>query len=96
MLHVVPRRPQEVQSGGWKPPLGFRHAAPAFEVTVRSRQPHWPVVLYVWFACTETQWVPGPSDTIGLKGTEKLGPPVKAWFGRDWSRVPGRSPAPFE
>ena len=47
MLHVVARRPQDVQSGGWNPPLGFRHAAPAFDVTVRSRQPHWPVVLYV-------------------------------------------------
>jgi hypothetical protein len=45
MLHVVARRPQAVQSGGWKPPFGFRQAEPAFEVTVRSRQPHWPVVL---------------------------------------------------
>ena len=96
MLHVVARRPQDVQSGGWNPPLGFRHAAPAFDVTVRSRQPHWPVVLYVWFACTETQYVPGPSDTTGLSGIEKLGPFVNAMFGLDSRRAPGRSPAPFE
>ena len=83
MLHVVARRPQDVQSGGWNPPVGFRHAAPAFDVTVRSRQPHWPVVLYVWFACTETQYVPAPSDTTGLSGIEKLGPFVNAMFGRD-------------
>jgi hypothetical protein len=23
----------------------------------------------------------------------KLGPPVKLWFGRDWSSAPGRPPA---
>ena len=55
MLHVVARRPQDVQSGGWKPAFGLRQAAPLFDVTVLSRHPHWPVVLYVWFAWTETQ-----------------------------------------
>jgi hypothetical protein len=50
MLHVVARRPQDVQRGGWKPPLGFRQAEPTFDITVRSRQPHCPVVLNVWFA----------------------------------------------
>ena len=63
MLHVVARRPQAVQSGGWNPPLGFRQAEPAFEVTVRFLQPHWPALVNFSFACTETQYVPSPSDT---------------------------------
>jgi hypothetical protein len=48
-----------------------------------------------WFACTETQYVPAPSETSGLSVIEKLGPFVKAWFGRDWSSVPGRLLPPF-
>ena len=34
MLHVVARRPHAVQSGGWKPPLGFRQAALLLAVVV--------------------------------------------------------------
>jgi hypothetical protein len=99
MLQVVARRPQDVQGGGggggWKPPF-WRQAAPLFEVTVRFLQPHCPALVNFSFACTETQYVPSPSDTAGLIGIEKLGAFANTRFGRDWSSVPGRLPAPFE
>jgi hypothetical protein len=54
-----------------KPSPGFRQAAPAFDSTVRSVQPHWPSGVKSWFACTESQYVPGESTTSGARSTSK-------------------------
>jgi hypothetical protein len=91
----VMRRPQVVQPVP-KPLPGFCQAAAALACTVRSFQPHWPVVVKVWFAWTETQYVPAVSTTGEPRLITKLGPFVKVWFGRDSSSVPGRLSEPFE
>jgi len=75
---------------------GFCQAAAALARTVRFRQPHWPVVVNVWFAWTETQYVPVPRMTGEARSISKLGPLLNVWFGRAWSSVPGKLPAPFE
>ena len=67
-----------------------------FDCTVRFFQPHCPCGMRFWFACTETQYVPAPSETCGVSGIEKLGPFVNVWFGRAWSSDPGRLLPPFE
>jgi hypothetical protein len=67
-----------------------------FDWTVRFLQPHCPAGMRFWFACTETQYAPGPSATPVANRIEKLGPFVKAWFGRASSSVPGRLLPPFE
>jgi hypothetical protein len=56
---------------------GFCQEAFELVCTVRFFQPHCPAGTRFWFACTETQYVPGPSETCGLSGIEKLGPFVK-------------------
>jgi hypothetical protein len=53
MPHSVARPAQAGQIP--KPPPGFRQAAPWFDFTVRSNQPHWPALMKSSFACTETQ-----------------------------------------
>ena len=67
-----------------------------FDWTVRFLQPHCPAGMRFWFAWTETQYVPGPSDTSVASGIEKLGPFVNAWFGRAAISDPGRLLPPFE
>ena len=59
-----------------KPLPGFCQAAIELVCTLRFFQPHWPCGIRFWFACTETQYVPGPSATGGVSAIEKLGPVV--------------------
>jgi hypothetical protein len=59
---------------------------------VRSIHAHWPADENGWFACTESQYRPGKSPIEESRAIAKLGSPVKLWFGRDWTSVPGRSP----
>ena len=47
------------------PPPGFCQAAPEFDVTTRSLQPHWPPELKSRLACTETQKVPDAKTQSG-------------------------------
>jgi hypothetical protein len=53
------------------------------------------VVVKFWFACTETQYAPGPSGTGVRRGTTKSsgsGLPVKVRFSRSAIVVPGKAP----
>jgi hypothetical protein len=83
----APLRPQVGQTP--KKPPGFCQAAPAFDCTVRSVQPHCPFGLKFWFACTETQCVPGARETE-LRLITKSGPPVKLCASREATSVLGR------
>jgi hypothetical protein len=74
------------------PPPGFCQAAPVFDWTVRSVQPHCPAGPNSWFACTETQYVPPPRLIGELSAITKLDPFVKLSFSRDASNPPGRLP----
>jgi hypothetical protein len=95
MLQVVDLRPQVGQTG--KPPPGFCQAAPEFDCTVRSVQPHWPFGLTFWLACTETQRVPGVRATSELRLMTKS--PAVSTIGcesREASSVSGRFAPEFE
>jgi hypothetical protein len=61
--HVV-LRPQSVQPE-LKPFPGLRHAAPLFTAGVRRPVHAHLLPAAVVFACTETQYVPVPSDVEG-------------------------------
>jgi hypothetical protein len=95
MLQVVDRRPQVGQMA--KPPPGFCQAAPAFDCTVRSVQPHCPFGVKFWFACTDTQRVPALSATSELRLMTKS--PAVSTIGcesRAASSVSGRLAPEFE
>jgi hypothetical protein len=74
------------------PPPGFCQAAGDVDCWVRSIHAHCPNDAKSWFAWTDSQYRPWKRPIEGSSVITKLGPPVKLWFGRDWSSVPGRSP----
>ena len=71
MPHVDALSPQAMQAGTPKPLPGLRQAAGYWPTPNLFVHPHCPVVEYVWFACTETQYRPGPSGIPGLSGITK-------------------------
>jgi hypothetical protein len=80
-----------------KPPPGFCQAAPAFDCTMRSVQPHWPFGTKFWFACTDTQRVPAVSAAAEVRSMTKS--PAVSTIGcesREASSVSGRFEAEFE
>ncbi len=73
------------------PLSGFRQAAPLFDCTVRTVQPHWPAGLKFCRARTATQYVPAAliETALGIEITKSPPEPLYDWLIRQARSVSG-------